>query len=276
MMQAASTHTLYTPHERAAMTTAGAFRDVEVMKERCPALFTTTPHPSLSERYSFTNTYDIIMSAINRGYKVTSIQGGEQKYGKMLIRMRHTAYSNLKHGAPELVLRDSHDGSSSLTLLLGYIVFICGNGQIVSDNIYARTFMHIAPDLHAQVLLELDDVLTYMEQLEQDTARMRNRTTNIGERMMLADAATIARFGEGVSNSQMAMMRHIWLAPRRDADNDNSLFTVMNVIQENALRGGMHYQTTRAMRRMSDIRSVDRNVRINQQLWQAASALLAA
>lgn len=275
MLTRENVHTLYTPSEVVALKSAAAFRDVERMKIYAPALFTTSPHPSLSERYSFTNTYDIIMSAINRGYVVTSITGGEKKYSKMLIRMRHSAYKGVE-GAPELVLRDSHDGSSSLTLLLGYIRFICANGQIVSDNIYARSFMHIAPDLHAQVLLELDDIMVHMERLEQSVVRMKNRSTNIGERIAIADAATEARFGTKIDGTTRVELRQKLLERRRPADNENDLFTIMNIVQENAMRGGMSYQTRHRMQRMSSIRSVDRNVQINQRIWHAANSLLAA
>src|SRR5262245_8317580 len=113
-------YTMYTKAERENLNNAHLFRDVDAISARVPALFTTSPHPSLTERYSFTNTYDIVLAMANRGYHVTSIQGGEKKYAKMLIRMRHDMYGNRNEGAPEVILRDSHDGTSSLMLLMGW------------------------------------------------------------------------------------------------------------------------------------------------------------
>jgi hypothetical protein len=72
-------------------------------------------------------------------------------------------------------------------------------------------------------------------------------------------------------------MRQRLLHVRRDEDTENDVYTVMNVIQENALRGGMSYIT--ANNRIANVRPISdvrRNLNINQSLWTCAEQLLEA
>ena len=259
--------------EIADMQAAQAFTDVNHMQRIAPALFAKSAHPKMTQRYSFTDTYDILLHMHNRGFKVSSVQGGETLYKKVMVRLRPTALVNTDY-APELVLLDSHDGSSRLKMFLGFIRFVCMNGCIAGDMLYARSFVHLAPDLMEQVMLELDDVGEHIDTLIQRIDRMKQHETTLAERIVLADVAVKQRFGDDRSGSFVADMRQRMLQIRRNADNDNSLYCVMNVIQENILRGGMTYQSNHTVRRMSSIRNVDRSVHINQALWQQADELI--
>lgn len=260
-------------HELVDIENASGFTDAARMRQVAPALFATTAHPKMTDRYSFTNTYDILTHMHNRGFKVSSVQGGESLYKKVMVRLRPTAFANTDY-APELVLLDSHDGSSRLKMFLGFIRFVCMNGCIAGDMLYARSFVHLAPDLMEQVMLELDDVGEHIGSLIQRIDRMKQHETTLAERLVLADVAVKQRFGEDRSGSFVADMRQRMLQIRRNADNDNSLYCVMNVIQENIMRGGMTYQSNNTVRRMSSIRNVDRSVNINQALWQQADELI--
>jgi hypothetical protein len=65
------------------------------------------------------------------------------------------------------------------------------------------------------------------------------------------------------------------LRVRRSEDDSDDLYTVMNVIQENVMRGGMMYQTHNTVRRVIAISNVNRNVNINQALWMTAEGIAA-
>lgn len=260
-------------HELVDIENASGFTDAARMRQVAPALFATTAHPRMTDRYSFTNTYDILLHMHNKGFKVSSVQGGETLYKKVMVRLRPTALANSDY-APELVLLDSHDGSSRLKMFLGFIRFVCMNGCIAGDMLYARSYVHLAPDLMEQIMLELDDVGEHIDTLIQRIDRMKQHETTLAERIVLADTAVKQRFGDDKSGSFVADMRQRMLQIRRNVDNDNSLYCVMNVIQENIMRGGMMYESNHRVRRMSSIRNVDRSVNINQALWQQADELI--
>jgi hypothetical protein len=254
--------------------TARMFEDEDEMRARTPALFAVNPHPKMSSRYSFTNTYDILRHVHNRGFRVSSVQGGHKSYNTVMVRMRHKGY-DVRDEAPEIVVIDSHDGSKRLKLMLGMIRFICMNGCVAGDMMYAKSFIHLAPDLMEQVILELEDIEQHIVRLEKRVDAMKSYITSYGERAALADVATYERFGNERPAAFVADMRPHLLEVRRDEDTSMDMYTVMNVIQENVLRGGMFYFVNRTYRRMTPINNVTRNVNINQRLWREAEGLVA-
>ena len=64
------------------------------------------------------------------------------------------------------------------------------------------------------------------------------------------------------------------LACRRSADEGRDLWSVYNRVQENLLAGGQAYRLpTGRWAGSRAVRAIDDNVRINAQLWQAATDL---
>lgn len=267
---------LITTHEAVAMETARMFHDEAFVRATVPALFATRAHPRMSDRYSFTNTYEIIRALVRMGWYVTSVMGGGKsgaKYSKFIVRMRHKMY-DARDNSPEIVIVDSHDGTSRLKLLLGIIRLICMNGAVAMDEIFARSYVHLAPDLQAQVILDVQDIEPHIVKLQARVNAMKNYETSIGERIALADEAVKTRFGEDRTASFVADIRMQMLNRRRTEDMPNDMYTIMNVIQENVLRGGFTYSVNNQVRHMQPINAVGRNVHINQALWKRAEQLV--
>ena len=265
--------TLFSEPELQARRTAEVFEDADEMRNLAPALFTTSPHPKMSDRYSFTNTYDILRHMHNKGFKVTSVMGGRKRYNKVLVRMRHPAYDK-RDDVPELALLDSHDGTSRIKSFLGILKMVCMNGMMAGDAIYSKSYIHNAPDLMEQVLLDLDDLDEPIARLQARVDKMKAYHTNVAERIALADTVIKTRFGDERPASFIADMRRSMLKVRRNDDEGDDMYTVMNVIQENILRGGMQYVTNHTVRRVAAINSVDRNININKVLWSTAEDLI--
>ena len=74
--------------------------------------------------------------------------------------------------------------------------------------------------------------------------------------------------------SFVADVRQQMMHVRRDEDESNDLFTAMNVVQENILRGGGYYTHNNRVQHIRPITQVDRNVHINQALWQCAEDIM--
>jgi len=261
--------------ELKAQHAASLFEDSSAMYKYAPALFATSPHPKTSQRYAFTNTYDILLHMHNRGFRVTSVMGGTSKFNKVMVRMRNTNHDARNGVAPELVVLDSHDGSSKLKQFMGFITFACMNGCIAGDILYARSYRHLDQDLMAQVMLDLGEIDLYTVQLNQRIDAMRNHKTTIAERIVLADTAINQRFGHENENIDRVAMRRLMLHVRRKEDTETDMFTTMNVIQENVVRGGLAYtNSNHRVQRMRSIGNVDRNLHINQSLWIEAERLM--
>jgi hypothetical protein len=262
--------------EQKAAHLASLFEDTDAMRKHVPALFATHAHPKMSGRYAFTNTYEILMWMHKQGFRVSSVAGGTSEYNKFMVRMRNTNYDPKNGTAPELCTLDSHDGSRALQNLLGAIKFACMNGCIAGDIMYARRYRHTDPDIMSKIMLDLQDIDEHTKRLTARINDMRNYNTTIGERIALADAAINERYGTE-SVSDYADMRKNALYVRRAEDSDTDLYTVLNVVQENIIRGGLTYvNSNRRLQRMRSIGAVDRNLHINQRIWLEAERIMTA
>ena len=263
--------------EIAAMRNAELFTDNNAMYQLAPSLFARSPHPKMSDKYGFTNTYDILLHMHNKGFKVVAVHGGDRRYKKVLIRMRSTHHDEREGVKPELVVLDSHDGTSRLRMCLGAITGVCLNGMIAGDMMYSKAYVHRSPDLMARVMLDLLDIDMHIDRLIQRIADMRAYQVTPMQRMMLADAVVRERWGKETCKDESFVldMRQQLVRTRRVDDQSSDMYTVMNVIQENALRGGASYVTSNnrlnTVRPISDVR---RNLHINQCVWNKAEELM--
>jgi hypothetical protein len=94
------------------------------------------------------------------------------------------------------------------------------------------------------------------------------------EQIDFASHALAIRF-EGIAQS--GMEPSALLASRRVEDMSGDLWSVLNRVQENLLRGGLSPRTASGrLTRTRRISSIRDDVRINSRLWDLASEVLAA
>jgi len=70
------------------------------------------------------------------------------------------------------------------------------------------------------------------------------------------------------------------LEARRDEDKGKDVFTILNVVQENSLKGGMKYLKTSGKSEgksatIKQIGNIDQTIAINKTLWNYAMACIA-
>ncbi len=134
---------------------------LDVLRQRVPSAFATAKHDSRSARYTYLPTADIITGMMQEGFfPVSAMQSrardeGKREHTKHMIRFRRdsdqqavalaTTRENhiINRGAPlaefpEIVLVNSHDGSSSYRLSAGIFRLVCRNGLIVAGESIAE------------------------------------------------------------------------------------------------------------------------------------------
>ena len=91
------------------------------------------------------------------------------------------------------------------------------------------------------------------------------------EQGQLADTAATIRWG----NDRPAGLDHNnLLIARRFDDAGDTLWAVLNRIQENVVKGGVNLNRPRRQSSTRVLRSVGDDARINAKLWEAADALV--
>ncbi|MBM6427992.1 DUF932 domain-containing protein, partial [Burkholderia contaminans] len=89
-----------------------------------PSIFAEAPHESRSERYSYIPTATVLQELRGEGFEPfmvtqTRVRHDDRRdYTKHMIRLRHASQINGRE-ANEIILLNSHDGTSSYQMLAG-------------------------------------------------------------------------------------------------------------------------------------------------------------
>jgi len=95
---------------------------------------------------------------------------------------------------------------------------------------------------------------------------------NRDERDILAAPAHVLRFGDSEGETKTPIKEEQLLVPRRYDDRAHDLWTVWNVVQENAVKGGLrgigHDDLGRPRRVKSrTVNGIDQDIKLNKALW---------
>lgn len=112
------------------------------------------------------------------------------------------------------------------------------------------------------------------ESLAGQVERMGRRSMFKDEQIDFASQAVAIRFED---IAQSGMQPSALLMTRRIEDAGDDLWSVLNRVQENLLRGGLSRRSaTGRLTRTRRINSIREDVRINSRLWDLAAETLAA
>jgi hypothetical protein len=110
-----------------------------------PSIFAEQPADKVSDRYGFVPTVAVVEELHNRGLipvfagQTLSRNADNRPFAKHLIRFRPTYAPTLAgESLPEVVLMNSHDGSSGFKLWAGIFRMVCCNGMIISDSVMGQ------------------------------------------------------------------------------------------------------------------------------------------
>jgi len=258
------------------------------LAKHAPSIFATQPYEAMTERYKFVPTIQVIELLREKGFQPVRAQQsrsripGKAEFTKHMIRFRHDDHVNqlavVGEEIPELVLVNSHDGTSGYELSAGIYRFVCSNGMVVSsgeiDSVKIRhsgkSYDEFADRIIDGTYTILDETPKVMKQIEQ----WKNIELSPNQQLSFARAANeLKPLPEAISADHLLLTRRY--QDRSEANTGKrDLYTTMNVIQENMLRGGLRGRDVESRRRVSTraIKSVGEDVRLNKALWQLFSA----
>lgn len=256
----------------------------EALRRIAPSVFAEFPHGSRSAQYAYIPTSAVLDRLEREGFRPYSVmQGGsrdetKRNFTKHLIRLRHESQTLQVGGTHnEIVLLNSHDGTSSYRLMAGVFRLVCGNGMVVAQNMIEDVRIPHKGDIAGAVLDGCISIMDKLPVVSESIAEMSAIELSGPEQTAFARAALIARYGDDDSPIRPEQV----LAPRRSADVRPDLWTVLNTAQENIIRGGVGYVQRdsdgrrQAFRRTREIRGVDQNTSVNRALWALAEEMKA-
>jgi hypothetical protein len=243
-----------------------------------PSAFATAPWENMSAKYRMIPTIQVIRHLEGHGFlPMDARQGRTRIPGKADFTRHVIRFSNLNSMpvavgdvVPQIVLSNSHDGTSAYKISLGMFRLVCLNGMMVhSANINEISVRHSGPETLADEVLEasyqvIDESPKAVAQIE-DWSK-RELTSN--QQQAYADAAL------ELHDATLKPSVEQVLAARRYADQGPDIWRTMNRVQENLVRGGQRTRNAQGQRRhVLAIKSLNEDIRLNRALWKLTEAL---
>jgi hypothetical protein len=237
-------------------------------------------HPTrTTDVYRFVSTREVLDGFAGLGWLPASVrEAGVRKsenrgYQSHLVRLRNPDFTpgtvRVGEAVPEIVLRNAHNGDSALHLFAGIFEKVCANGLMVQKDGERVRLPHLgfAAWMVESAVRHLTGILPGAFE---DRARWQTVVLRRDELLAFADAAVSLRF----DTERVVVDPDEVLTPRRREQADPSLWSVMNTVQENILRGGiLQRREDGSAYRSRAVTSVDEEVRLNLSLWRLAANL---
>ena len=241
-----------------------------------PSIFADAPHESRSQRYAYIPTATVLTELRKEGFQpfmVTQTRvrdEGKREHTKHMVRLRHAGQINAAE-ANEIILLNSHDGTSSYQLLAGMFRFVCKNGLVCGDTVADVRVPHKG-DVAGQVIEGAYEVLHGFDRALESREAMQSIALDTGESEVFARAALSLKYDDPdkpapITETQILM-------PRRVDDRRPDLWSVFNRTQENLIKGGLSGRTANGRRQSTrPVQGIDTNLRLNRALWLLADGM---
>lgn len=253
--------------------------NLDQLREIAPSIFATEPAGKVSSRYGFVPTVSVVEELGNRGLvpvfagQTLSRDQDNRPFAKHLLRFRpQYAPTVVGQAIPEVVLMNSHDGSSGFKLWLGLFRMVCCNGMIISDSVMGQVSVPHRSNAAEIVGDRSIGFLGQVDRVEDSVRRFMDRILTPAEQSSFAEQAAQIRWG---TDRPAGLDHNALLLGRRFEDAGDNLWAVLNRIQENVVKGGVNLNRTNRQSTTRILRSVGDDARINSQLWEVADQFLA-
>ncbi|MCK8151462.1 DUF945 domain-containing protein [Citrobacter amalonaticus] len=244
------------------------------LMQHTPSVFGEEKHASRSERYAYIPTITLLESLQREGFQpffacqTRVLDPSRREHTKHMLRLRRAGQITGQQ-VPEIILLNSHDGSSSYQMLPGLFRSVCCNGLVCGTSLGEVRVPHKG-DVVEKVIEGAYEVLGVFDRVEEKRDAMQSLLLPPPAQQALAKAALTYRFGEEhqpVTESQV-------LSARRWQDEQNDLWSVFNRLQENLSKGGLSGRSVQGKRsRTRAVNGIDGDIKLNRALWVMAEEL---
>ena len=261
-----------------------------------PSIFANNPFPGVSNRYAFIPTANVVEAMMSEGWGVRQAsqsftrRDDHKGYQKHMIRFtrmsdldklaqiqndgRHVVnYQNPLAEMVEVVLTNSHDGTSTYQLHAGIFRLVCSNGLVVADATFNAMRVRHTGDAN-EIVGASYEILEGAGNIMGAVDAMKQVELTPAEQSQFALGGAMARYGFNTLAECPVDFPRLLQTNRRE-DASPTLWNTYNTVQENLMKGGQYIRKTSNVRTKA-IRAVDASIKVNKSLWEMAGALLAA
>lgn len=266
---------------------------IDQIAQFAPSALATRPHESRSDRYTYIPTINVIEGMVKAGFQPFSASQsrsrieGKSEFTKHMIRFRHQDFSaalTVGEIVPEVILVNSHDGTSAYKLIAGMFRLVCSNGLMVADSTTGSVSVMHKGNIIAEVVEASNGIIQGAQRALTAADQWGRLQLTDGEQAAFAEAAHTVRFQDAEGKVKTPITAAQLLRPRRSEDTGADLWRTFNRVQENVIKGGLHGfgpdtrdQWGRRQRgRMvstRQVKGIDQDVKLNRALWTLAERM---
>ncbi|HDL6593402.1 TPA: DUF945 domain-containing protein [Yersinia enterocolitica] len=239
-----------------------------------PSVFSEEKHESRSERYTYIPTITLLEKLREEGfqpfYACQTRVRDEYKRGhtRHMLRLRRNGFSK-NDEVPEIILLNSHDGSSSYQMIPGLFRFVCNNGLVCGDTFGDVRVPHKG-DVAGQVIEGAYEVLGLFDKVTESRNEMKSIMLNNEEQQAYAEAALEYKY----SDDHQPITADQILNARRWQDKNTDLWTTYQRVQENMIKGGLHGINAQGKRsKTRAVNGITGDIKLNNALWKLAEEM---
>lgn len=244
----------------------------------------------VKDTYGFIDTKKIIDRFENQGWQLSNAKEvkvrsvNRQGFQKHLLTFRNENFlripglPNHHDSIPELIVENSHDGSSALRIFFGVFRIACLNGIIAGSMLNSMRVIHSQNSI--KKLDESIDIMTgNIPDLIEKVGKFSGIELSDEQKMTLAQQSIRLRLERDWQKIE-DINCYAALEPKRYNDQSNDAFSVFNVLQEKVIRGGIIYKKVNSEniieKRVSrPVNSVSQSVKLNRGLWNILETIVA-
>lgn len=250
---------------------------ISQLQKTTPSAFAINPAERVSGRYGFIPTVRVMEAMQDSGFipvdasQTRSRVETNKGHTKHMVRFRMPGCEGTKTIGglvPEIILVNSHDGTTAYQLRAGLFRLVCSNGLIVGNDMFCKRVKHHGNAIE-KVVEGAKEIIEIFPKAVEVAGKWQTMRLTDPQRSAYAESALQLKWEE---NEDLIVSPTELLKAKRWEDRENNLWTTFNVLQENLIRGGVRYRkkdvlgefkkgTTRA------VNSISENVRLNTALW---------
>jgi len=239
-----------------------------------PSIFANEAHESRSSRYTYIPTINVLDGLRKEGFQPFFVAQsrsrieGKSEFTKHMLRLRQINEIEASE-ANEIILINSHDGTSSYQMMAGCFRFVCQNGMVTGDIVEDIRVRHKGNIVH-NVIDAAFTIVDNFEAVNESVDGMKSTLLLPAEQELFAEAALSLKYDE----NEAPITPNQLLSTRRIADKNNDMWSNFNRVQENLLRGGLRGRNAAGNRTTTrEVKSIDNNVKLNKALWILADGM---
>lgn len=249
------------------------------------AVTATEAHPRMSERYVHISSSTVIDLMASEGFLVAGVtmpkvrKGGkarDPRFARHQIDFRREDWETNPHrgargaAVPRVLFTNSHDGTTKAAFMMGVYSFVCSNGLVVGST-YASERVRHAGETAAALIGRMQDLARNTGPLFDQIDTWSEKIMSVPQMREFARLSSILRWGDDQRFTPEEVLQ-----VRRAEDDDASLWSVFNRVQENTVKGGLAGMNRAGRGTVSrPLVEVAQNTRFNADLWHLAEEFAA-